>query len=186
LSSSSSLLSISGMSINLTSCLSDCYLVLIFVAVKDRVLSDARDPERTQHRDHLCHRKRCLKTSPERNYRPEVQDLLKYHRFGGWAIPWLVAFPGLSRTVIEGLGGMLRPHGMRSINLALARLYHARYINDRAHRRILKVHTEGRLRDPGEIGASRLEAMRPRENERKDRNRIGLLNLTALRSMTRR
>jgi len=38
-----------------------------------------------------------------------VQDLLKYHRYGGWAIPLLVAFPGLSRSVVEGLGGMFMP-----------------------------------------------------------------------------
>jgi len=123
---------------------------------------------------------------PKWNYKPELQDLLKYHRFGGWGVSLLVAFPGLSRRVAEGLGGMLRPNPeIRSINRA-STAYHAGDIGDRAHRRILKVHTEGRLRDPGEIGASRLEAMRPRENERKRQKPDRLLNLTALRSMTRR
>jgi len=51
---------------------------------------------------------KCI-TDPEWNYKPELQDLLKYHRYGGWAIPWMVAFPGLSRAYIEGLGGMLMP-----------------------------------------------------------------------------
>jgi len=46
---------------------------------------------------------------PKWNYRPEIRDLLKYHRYGGWAIPLLVAFPGLSRSVVEGLGGMFMP-----------------------------------------------------------------------------
>jgi len=46
---------------------------------------------------------------PKWNYRPELQDLLKYHRYGGWVIPLLVAFPGLSRRIVEGLGGMFMP-----------------------------------------------------------------------------
>jgi len=43
------------------------------------------------------------------NYQSELRDLLKYHRYGGWAIPLLVAFPKLSRSIAEGLGGMFMP-----------------------------------------------------------------------------
>jgi len=46
---------------------------------------------------------------PKWNYRPEVQGLVRYHRYLGWLFPWLVTFPGLSRKAIEGLGGMFMP-----------------------------------------------------------------------------
>jgi hypothetical protein len=46
---------------------------------------------------------------PKWNYRSELLDLLKCHRYGGWAIPLLVAFPKLSRNIAEGLGGMFMP-----------------------------------------------------------------------------
>jgi hypothetical protein len=41
---------------------------------------------------------------PEWSYRSKLGDLLKYHRYGGWAIPWLVAFPKLSQNIVENLG----------------------------------------------------------------------------------
>jgi hypothetical protein len=51
---------------------------------------------------------KCI-IDPKWRYKSELRDLIKYHRFGGWGIPWLVAFPGLSRRIAEGLGGMLMP-----------------------------------------------------------------------------
>jgi len=51
---------------------------------------------------------RCI-IDPGWNYRSELQDLLKYHRYGGWAISLLVTFPKLSRSIAEGLGGMFMP-----------------------------------------------------------------------------
>jgi hypothetical protein len=38
-----------------------------------------------------------------------IAGSFEYHRFGRWAIPLLVAFPGLSRRIAEGLGGMFMP-----------------------------------------------------------------------------
>ncbi len=46
---------------------------------------------------------------PKWNYNPELKDLLKYHRFGGWLFPWMLMFPKLSRNIVENLGGMLMP-----------------------------------------------------------------------------
>jgi len=46
---------------------------------------------------------------PKWNYKPEIQELTKYHRYLGWLFPWVVAFPGLSRGIAEGLGGMFMP-----------------------------------------------------------------------------
>jgi len=51
---------------------------------------------------------KCI-IDPKWNYKPELRDLLKYHRYGGWAIPLIVTFPNISRAAIEGLGGMLMP-----------------------------------------------------------------------------
>jgi len=45
---------------------------------------------------------------PKWNYGSEVRDLLKYHRYGGWIISWILVFPKLSRNIVENLGGMLR------------------------------------------------------------------------------
>jgi Dehydrogenases (flavoproteins) len=42
---------------------------------------------------------------PNWNYKSELRDLLKYHRYGGWIIPWMTAFPKLSRNIGENLGG---------------------------------------------------------------------------------
>jgi len=46
---------------------------------------------------------------PKWNYKSELRDLLKYHRYGGWIIPWMTAFPKLSRNIVENLGGMFMP-----------------------------------------------------------------------------
>jgi flavin-dependent dehydrogenase len=46
---------------------------------------------------------------PKWNYKPELQDLLKYHRYGRWIIPCILVFPKLSQSIIEGQGGMLMP-----------------------------------------------------------------------------
>ena len=51
---------------------------------------------------------KCI-IDPKWNYRPEVRDLLRYHRYGGWIIPWMLVFPKLSRNIAENLGGMFMP-----------------------------------------------------------------------------
>jgi hypothetical protein len=51
---------------------------------------------------------KCI-IDPKWNYRPEVRDLLKYHRYGGWIIPWMLVFPKLSRNIAENLGKMFMP-----------------------------------------------------------------------------
>jgi hypothetical protein len=38
-----------------------------------------------------------------------IRDLLKYHKMGGWIIPWMLVFPKLSRSIAEGLGGVFMP-----------------------------------------------------------------------------
>ena len=51
---------------------------------------------------------KCI-TDPKWNYRSDIRDLLKYHRSMGWLLPWMVAFPGVFRLLLEDLGGMLMP-----------------------------------------------------------------------------
>jgi flavin-dependent dehydrogenase len=51
---------------------------------------------------------KCI-VDPKWNYRSELNDLLKYHKMGGWIIPWMLVFPKLSRSMAEGLGGMFMP-----------------------------------------------------------------------------
>jgi len=46
---------------------------------------------------------------PKWDHRSELRDLLKYHRYGGWIIPWMLVFPKLSRNLMENLGGMVMP-----------------------------------------------------------------------------
>jgi len=42
---------------------------------------------------------KCI-TDPKWRYKSELRDLIKYHRFGGWSIPLLVAFPAYIRIVL--------------------------------------------------------------------------------------
>jgi len=51
---------------------------------------------------------KCI-IDPRWNYKPELRDLVRYHRYLGWLYPWIVAFPRTSRAAFEGLGGMLIP-----------------------------------------------------------------------------
>jgi Dehydrogenases (flavoproteins) len=46
---------------------------------------------------------------PKWNYKSELKDLGRYHRYGGWIIPWMLVFPKLSRRIVENLGGMFMP-----------------------------------------------------------------------------
>ena len=46
---------------------------------------------------------------PKWNYKSELRDLLRYHRYEGWFIPWMLVFPKLSRNIAENLGGMFMP-----------------------------------------------------------------------------
>jgi geranylgeranyl reductase len=51
---------------------------------------------------------KCI-IDPKWNYKSELRDLIKYHRYGGWLFPWMLVFPKLSRNIVEGFGGMMMP-----------------------------------------------------------------------------
>ena len=74
---------------------------------------------------------------PKWNYRSELRDLLRYHKMGGWIIPWMLIFPKLSRDIAENLGG----------------LYDACYIHHSPYCGLYKVCAEGLLGDHRKIGS---------------------------------
>ena len=51
---------------------------------------------------------------PKWNYKPELRDLLRYHKYLGWLLPWMLVFPDFSRKLIENLEGMLRSNSLNS------------------------------------------------------------------------
>jgi geranylgeranyl reductase family protein len=65
---------------------------------------------------------------PKWNYKGELNELLRFHKYGSWALPFLTSFPGTSRRIISKFWGGFMPLISTMLSTAFSFKFAQRYV----------------------------------------------------------